>query len=444
MALAIQNMGFLRGPVARVHARDAGDQRLGADLVQRRPDAGRVRVPGAARARVDRLHRRRLPPHAARPTRTARCSRRCGARAPCRWLGPGERLATMAALLHRDARRRRVRRPRCVRASGLDAARLGARATCAPTCARSCTACCAHELAFMPHGENLILVLDGHVPVARAHEGHRRGGRRARATAPLPARRRAHPAVVDDDEQALAIFTDVFDGVLRHLAAILDTDGVLPQDDVLGARARVRRRARGRPPGPAGGRRPARRAVRALVPQPAAAAQHPADGRPRRPVVVAHLRRHAGQPDRTTVRSATRIGRAARPRRRTTWRSPASRGASPRATAARQIEVGPLARRGAAGRAHRGRRASRGTCSRVVPGWPTPRSGRTRRSADDDRAFVDAYVDGVNGGRRRRRARRLAAPRRPVARVGRRSGSCSSTTRCSRRSRGCSGTSTCG
>ena len=35
---------------------------------------------------------------------------------------------------------------------------------------------------------------------------------------------------MDDDEKALAIFTDVFDGVLRHLSGILAEDGVLAED----------------------------------------------------------------------------------------------------------------------------------------------------------------------------------------------------------------------
>jgi siderophore synthetase component len=33
---------------------------------------------------------------------------------------------------------------------------------------------------------------------------------------------------VPGEEKALSIFTDVFDGVLRHLAGILDVDGILP------------------------------------------------------------------------------------------------------------------------------------------------------------------------------------------------------------------------
>jgi siderophore synthetase component len=87
----------------------------------------------------------------------------------------------------------------------------------------------AHDLAFMPHGENLVLVLrDGVVRRVFMKDigeevavvGHRS----------LPAGVERVRSVVDDDEKALAIFTDVFDGVLRHLAGILATDGVLTED----------------------------------------------------------------------------------------------------------------------------------------------------------------------------------------------------------------------
>ena len=74
--------------------------------------------------------------------------------------------------------------------------------------------------------------------------------------------------------------------------------------------------------------------------------------------------------------------------------------------------------------------------------------------ADEDRAFVDAYVDGVNeaaAGHGPRRwsvlhSTRGSGPSRPTSRGprGSRSGSCSSTTRCSRCSPGCCGTSTSG
>ena len=103
-ALSIQNMGFMRGPVAGLHGGHAGDQRLGRRPGQRRRDPARraaSRCCASARRSAtpgDAYHR-----HAAARRRTARCSPRCGARARCRGSAPGERLATMASLLHRDA-----------------------------------------------------------------------------------------------------------------------------------------------------------------------------------------------------------------------------------------------------------------------------------------------------------------------------------------------------
>ena len=83
---------------------------------------------------------------------------------PVPLVGPSERLATMAALLHRDARRRRVRHGAASGRRGWppqDWVRRYLRAYLRPLV--HCLL--AHDLAFMPHGENLILVLDGHVPV---------------------------------------------------------------------------------------------------------------------------------------------------------------------------------------------------------------------------------------------------------------------------------------
>ena len=82
---------------------------------------------------------------------------------PVPLVGPTEQLATMAALLHRDAAGGAFVTA-CVRASGLDPQRLGPRATCDAYLRPLVHCLLAHDLAFMPHGENLILVLDGHAP----------------------------------------------------------------------------------------------------------------------------------------------------------------------------------------------------------------------------------------------------------------------------------------
>ena len=83
---------------------------------------------------------------------------------PVHRLEPGEQLATMAALLHRDAAGRLVRRrpwstrPAGPRSSGCSClpARPSAAAGALPA---------GHDLAFMAHGENLIMVLRDGLPM---------------------------------------------------------------------------------------------------------------------------------------------------------------------------------------------------------------------------------------------------------------------------------------
>ena len=222
MALAIQNMGFLRGlSPAYMRATPAINDWV-FELVSEDPTLAECGFEVLRERVSDRLHRRRLPPDARTPARTARCSPRCGARAPCRWSAPTERLATMAALLHRDADGDAF--VTALRA-GVGAARrrTGSRRYLRAYLRPLVHCLLAHELAFMPHGENLILVLDGHA-VSRVLMKDIGEEVAVLGDSPAARQRRARPAGGrPTDEQALAIFTDVFDGVFRHLAAILDT-----------------------------------------------------------------------------------------------------------------------------------------------------------------------------------------------------------------------------
>jgi siderophore synthetase component len=84
-----------------------------------------------------------------------------------------------------------------------------------------------YDVAFMPHGENLILVLEDHVPV-RVFMKDIGEEVVAMHDRDLPDAVERIRMPVDDDFRVLAIFTDVFDGFLRFLAAILDSDRVLP------------------------------------------------------------------------------------------------------------------------------------------------------------------------------------------------------------------------
>ncbi|WP_243074368.1 IucA/IucC family siderophore biosynthesis protein [Microbacterium sp. SS28] len=225
-ALAVQNMGFLRGlspaymrvtPAINdwVHdlvAQDATLRDAGFRVLRERASIGytgdayhRTPTPSAHRKMLAALWRE----------------------SPLPLLAPDQQLATMASVLHRDAAGRSFATA-LVRRSGLPAAdwvRAYLRAYLRPIV--HCLL--AHDLAFMPHGENLILILEGAVPTGAFMKdiGEEVALLTDRAV-PDDVRRVIAP--VDDQEKALAVFTDVFDGVLRHLSGILHADGTLPED----------------------------------------------------------------------------------------------------------------------------------------------------------------------------------------------------------------------
>lgn len=133
---------------------------------------------------------------------------------------PGQRLMTMAALLHRDAQGRAFL-PELVRASGLEvSAWLERYFSCYVASIVHCL--CRYDLAFMPHGENLILVLEDNAVVGAFMKdiGEEVSVMSKRTPVPAEAARICIDAPVEI--RALALFTDVFDGFLRHLAALLD------------------------------------------------------------------------------------------------------------------------------------------------------------------------------------------------------------------------------
>lgn len=226
-ALAVQNMGFLRGlspaymrvtPAINDWVADlvAGDATL-------RDSGFRVLRERASVGYTGDVYHRTSEPSAHRKMLAA-----LWRESPMPLLAEDQRLATLASLLHRDAAGASVATA-LIRASGLPArdwVRAALRAYLRPVV--HCLL--AHDLAFMPHGENLILILEGHVPtgVFMKDIGEEIALLADRAV-PDDLRRVISP--VDDQEKALAIFTDVFDGVLRHLAGILHIDGILPETE---------------------------------------------------------------------------------------------------------------------------------------------------------------------------------------------------------------------
>ncbi|WP_456600395.1 IucA/IucC family protein [Blastococcus sp. SYSU DS0616] len=230
-ALAIQNMGFLRGlspaymrstPVINdwVAGVVRGDPELtgaGFDVLRELASVGYT---------GDAYHRM-----AGRGIRSPyqRMVAALWRESPVPRLAAGERAMTMAALLHRDAEGRSLVGG-LVADSGLDPRTWLRRYLDAYL--RPVLHCLlAHDLAFMPHGENLILVLRGSAPtrVLMKDVGEEVAVFGSR---PLPRDIERIRVNEPDDVRLLSVFTDVFDGFLRYLAGIFDADGLLSADAV--------------------------------------------------------------------------------------------------------------------------------------------------------------------------------------------------------------------
>ncbi|MBT2555436.1 IucA/IucC family siderophore biosynthesis protein [Arthrobacter sp. ISL-5] len=148
---------------------------------------------------------------------------------PLPLLEDGQQLATMASLLHIDAAGKPMVSA-LIEQSGLEAGawlRRYFEAYLVPLV--HCLY--RYELAFMPHGENVILVLENGVPVRAvmkdiAEEIVVMGDR-----IDLPEAVSRIKVEIPDGEKVLAIFTDVFDCVFRFLGALLEEDGVLSGDE---------------------------------------------------------------------------------------------------------------------------------------------------------------------------------------------------------------------
>ncbi|ATG75387.1 IucA/IucC family protein [Zobellella denitrificans] len=141
--------------------------------------------------------------------------------------GPGQRLMTMAALLHVDQEGRALL-PALIEASGLDGddwLRRYLDCYLSPLLHAFYT----YDLAFMPHGENLILVLDGQVPVKAIMKDIAEEIAVLDPEATLPEGVRRIAVSVPDELKLLSIFTDVFDGIFRYLNQILVAHAGYPE-----------------------------------------------------------------------------------------------------------------------------------------------------------------------------------------------------------------------
>lgn len=139
-------------------------------------------------------------------------------------LQPGQRLMTMAALLHVDANGKALL-PELIRSSGLDTASwlkhylhryLSPLLHCFY----------AHDLVFMPHGENLILVLENNVPVRAIMKDIAEESAIMNTDVVLSEKVQRLAVDVPEHLKILSLFTDIFDCFFRFLCPILvEQDG---------------------------------------------------------------------------------------------------------------------------------------------------------------------------------------------------------------------------
>ncbi|MEU6889362.1 IucA/IucC family siderophore biosynthesis protein [Streptomyces viridosporus] len=227
-ALSVLNMGFMRGlSAAYMEATPAINDWL-ARLIESDPV---LRATGLSiireRAAVGYRHleyERATDRHSPYRKMLAALWRE----SPVPSLEDGETLATMASLVHVDHEGKSVAGA-LIERSGLAPAewlRHYLRAYYTPLL----HSFYAYDLAYMPHGENVILVLGDGVVRRAVYKDIAEEIAVMDPDAVLPPEVSRIRVEVPDDQKLLSIFTDVFDCFFRFLAANLATEGILDED----------------------------------------------------------------------------------------------------------------------------------------------------------------------------------------------------------------------
>ena len=226
-ALAIQNMGFLRGLSPRYMAATPAINDWVAEVVSGDEELERcgfrvLREVAAIGYTGDAYHR------LGSPNAHTKMVAALWRESPVPKLAAGQRLMSLTGLLHRDADGGALV-TELIAASPVGATEWVRRMLRAYL--RPVVHCLGvHDLAFMPHGENVILVLDSHVPSGAFMKDI---GEEVvvMSDRPLPPEVERIRHVLDPQVQSLSVLTDVLDGVLRFVAEILADDGVLTGDE---------------------------------------------------------------------------------------------------------------------------------------------------------------------------------------------------------------------
>ncbi|ASZ12318.1 IucA/IucC family siderophore biosynthesis protein [Chitinophaga pendula] len=146
---------------------------------------------------------------------------------PVARLQQGQRLMTMAALLHIDTDGKGLL-PALIRASSLPAGKwIQEYLYCYLQPLLHCFY--QYDMVFMPHGENIVLVLENHVPVSAIMKDIGEEVTLMDTTVQLPELAKRIQVDVPVSFRTKPIFTQLFDGIFRFIAAILVEENLLDE-----------------------------------------------------------------------------------------------------------------------------------------------------------------------------------------------------------------------
>ncbi|MEU5367802.1 IucA/IucC family siderophore biosynthesis protein [Streptomyces sp. NPDC005951] len=227
-ALSVLNMGFMRGlSAAYMEATPAINDWL-AGLIERDDLLRGARFSIIRERAAIGYHHRSYEAATAKGSPYRKMLAALWRESPVPGLQPGERVATMASLLHTDHEGGSVAGV-LIAESGLDP-QVWLRHYLDAYLVPVLHSFYAYDLVYMPHGENVILVVEDGVVTRTIFKDIAEEIAVMDPEAVLPPQVDRIRAEVPEDMKLLSVFTDVFDCFFRFLGAGLATEGILDED----------------------------------------------------------------------------------------------------------------------------------------------------------------------------------------------------------------------
>ncbi|QXF35814.1 transcriptional regulator [Photorhabdus luminescens] len=228
MALSILNMGFMRGLSPYYMATTPGINDWLFDLVTQDPILQRYRFKILREVASVGFKNSYYEQAISSDTPYKKMMAALWRENPLQLIEPGQQVMTMAALLHSDQQGNALL-PALISASDLSTQEW-LRRYLESYLAPLLHCLYAYDLMFMPHGENIIMVLENHVPQHIFMKDLAEEILVMNPDADLPEKASRVKVDMPEDMKTLTILSDVFDGIFRYLAAILDEQGSYSQD----------------------------------------------------------------------------------------------------------------------------------------------------------------------------------------------------------------------